>query len=234
MFHSEEVVMQLFELGNVEGGSLYFEVESGRDKHLQRLFKRTQKELAHQGQLEESIVLPIKIEDKFYHLNLTNFESPDPARRSTFENQRSSFSTTRGSTIPKSQLKAITKEVKITFSNNIFLKMNAHFKPEFLKEEISRQFGRKAAELRQFKANRHGNRDGKQLFIKMKEPDVRHFSEMELCIDDREKVNLQVEYYKYKIAGFARIHGFDALEKTEMVRHLHQIENSIETILRYQ
>ena len=227
--------MQLFELGNVEGGSLYFEVENGRDKHLQRLFKRTQKEVAHQGQLEEGIVLPIKIEDKFYHLNLTNFESPEPGRRSALDNQRSSFSSTRGSTIPKSQLKALTKEVKITFSNNIFLKMNAHFKPEFLKEEISRQFGRKAPELRQFKASRPAPRDGKPILIKMKEPEnVRHFSEMDLSIDDREKVNLQVEYYKYKIAAFARIYGFDALEKTEMVRHLHQIENSLDTILRYQ
>lgn len=69
----------------------------------------------------------------------------------------------------------------------------------------------------------------------MKEPEnVRHFCEMDLCIGDREKVNLQVEYYKYKIGQFARIYGCDTIEKTEMIRHLHQIENSLETILRYQ
>jgi len=110
--------------------------------------------LDEQDKLEEGIDLPIKIEDKFYRLNLTDFECPDPARNSSLDKTFSAYSSTRGSTIPKSHLKAITKEVKITFSNNIFLKMNTHFKPEVLKEEISRQFGRKAPELRQFRANR--------------------------------------------------------------------------------
>lgn len=58
--------------------------------------------------------------------------------------------------------------------------------------------------------------------------------DMALSIDDRQKVDFQVEYYKYRVSQFANSHSFAETEKTEMVRHLHQIENSIDTIHRYQ
>ena len=68
----------------------------------------------------------------------------------------------------------------------------------------------------------------------MREPEnVRFYNDLIVDVEDKDKVNLQVEYYKYKIAHFAQVYGFNPIEKAEMVRHLHQIENSLETILRY-
>lgn len=82
--------------------------------------------------------MPIRIDDKFYFLNLTKFEQPDPARaRSSMRSPSRSYQRPRGATIKKESLKTITREVKITFSNNFFLKSHNILCCESLKKGIS-------------------------------------------------------------------------------------------------
>lgn len=96
-------------------------------------------------------MLPVKIDDKFYHLNLTDFQSPDKKDAKT---PKRSYHTDRGSTIKKSTLQSLKKEVKVTFSNNFFVKSHNIQCSERIKQEIGRQFAQQAPELREFRAAR--------------------------------------------------------------------------------
>jgi len=106
-----------------------------------------------------------------------------------------------------------------------------------IKDKISKQFGKQAPELQQASARRHrdkNGRDGKPpaLWVKMKDRAADNI-DMKLNIDDKQKVDFQVDYYKHKINQFANIQSLNQTSQDDMVRHLAQIENSIETIERY-
>ena len=76
----DEVLSTLFELGNAEKGSVLIEVEGGRDQDLAGLIRQNSRALAKsegQDAADDKIILPIRIDDKFYYLNLTNFECPE-------------------------------------------------------------------------------------------------------------------------------------------------------------
>ena len=115
-----EILVYLFELSNLDQGNVMFEVGGGDNKQLFKFFKLNQRELEQNDGKDDKIVLPIKIDDRFYHLDLTSFNNPPADKNKTpILSPRSPGSTRtytdRGSTIKKqTNLKSKSEGVKIT------------------------------------------------------------------------------------------------------------------------
>lgn len=100
-----------------------------------------------------------------------------------------SYRTDRGSTIKKSTLQSLKREVKVTFSNNFFVKSHNIHCSDKIKNEIGRQFAKQAPTLREFKSGFTDSKDQRSpRFIKMKDQDcVNDIGNIEL--DAKEKID---------------------------------------------